>query len=270
MLLPLRLLTLQLAQRSAPLPTLSRSSEPERIGHIAFIDHDVARRFPEQFHAVLQESIDQKYKVSFYALGNLHPRDLVDDPALALQLFRAGFKQITFADDRSLPPTPETRETLLEDYRCAINYCIEVGYRWRTEALAASVCLGRPGEDPGEVAAFMTQLAHIAGSIIVIPYQPTPDECPATLPLELQNGKLFPFAEDNSLPYRGYQDILGLAAVLNAKYRSHTFDFLGDGLIPRLVRSSLNSQSWKPHTLPKQDRPVTVGWFNKEGKWVRS
>ncbi|HYT37415.1 MAG TPA: hypothetical protein VEL49_09570, partial [Ktedonobacteraceae bacterium] len=95
----------------------------------------------------------------------------------------------------------------------------------------------------------------------------------SSLSLEYQNGKLFPFAEYNGVSYRAYhQDLLGLAAVLNAKYRSRTFDFLGDGLIPRLVRSSLVSKSWNPRSMPgiENERPVTVGWFNKEGKWVRS
>lgn len=246
------------------------SRKPERVRQMAFADHDVARRFPAQFRAVLEQCIDHQCKVGFYALGNLHPRDLVADPELASLLLRAGFKQLVFADDRHLPRTPEAREALLNDYRCAIERCVAAGYARRTEALVASVCLGRPGEDPGEVVAFMTKLAHVAGSLMVIPYQPAPSECAPTLPLELHNGKLFPFAEGNHLNFRGYQDILGLAAMLNAKYRSHTFDFLGDGLISRQVRESLVTESWNPPDAPGYHRPVTVGWFNKEGKWVRS
>jgi hypothetical protein len=246
------------------------SRKSERIWQIAFADQDVVRRFPAQFRAVLEKCIDHNCKVSFYALGNLHPRDLVDDPELASLLLRAGFKQLVFADDRHLPLSEEARETLLNDYRRAIEHCVAAGYPQRTEALVASVCLGRPGEDPAEVVAFMTKLAHIVGSLMGIPYQPTPFECAPTLPLELQNGKLFPFASDNHLNFRGYQDILGLAAMLNAKYRSCTFDFLGEGLISRLVRESLITENWNPRNSPEHNRPVTVGWFNKEGKWVRS
>ncbi len=252
---------------------LSKASpriEQERIRQFAFVDYNVVSRFPEQFRALLRKAIDHKLKVSFYALGNLRPRDLIDDPELASLLFHAGFKQLVFSDDRDLPLTHDAREELLADYRCAIERCITAGYRWRTEALAASVCLGRPGEQPGEVAAFMALLAHVAGSVIAVPYQPTPAECTADLALEDQNGKLFPFAEHNGMSYRAYQDMLGLAAVLNAKYRDHTFDFLGDGLIARLVRSSLVSESWNPHNTSSNDRPVIAGWFNKEGRWVRS
>lgn len=252
------------------LTKVSPNRQRERVLQIAFADHDVFRRFPEHVRAVLQASIDHKCKVSFFALGNLHPRDLVENPDLAPLLKRAGFKQLVFADDRHLPLSEEARAALLDDYSCAIDLCVAAGYPQRTEELVGSVCLGRPGEDPEEIISFMTNVAHIVGSLMAVPYQPTPTECPATLPLEMQNGKLLPFSEENHLSFRAYQDILGLAAMLNAKYRSCTFDFLGDGLISRLVRESIVTESWRPRDSQEIPRRVTVGWFNKEGKWVRS
>jgi Fe-S oxidoreductase len=269
-------LSIGTAQRSADdlvnefLSNVFPKRSSERVRQFAFIDHDVVKRFPDHFRAVLQASLDYKCKISFLSLGNFHPSDLIDDPELASLLKRAGFKQIVFADDRYLPCSVEARAQLLDEYSRAIDLCIAAGYPKRTEALVASVSLGRSGEDPGEVVTFMTKLAHIAGSLMVIPYQPNPAECSPSLPLEMQNGKLFPFAEENHLSFRGYQDILGLAAILNAKYRNHTFDFLGDGLISHLVRESLVTESWDPHNSPGINHPVIVGWFNKEGKWVRS
>jgi hypothetical protein len=250
-------------------------NQQKRIGRFAFADHDVIRRYPQQFRNVLKTIIDQKLKVSFYALGNIYPRDLVEDPELAMLLFQAGFKQLVFADDRELPLTEEAREQWLANYRQAIAYCVQVGYKWRTEDLVGSVCIGRPGENLAETAGFMAEVAHEAGSLIVIPYQPKPEELEHVqpdIPLEYQNGKLFPFAEYNGVSFRDYQELLGLAAVLNAKYRSRTFDFLGDGLISRLVRASFVSESWDPHKTPEMqnERPVIMGWFNKEGKWVKS
>lgn len=252
------------------LAKVSPTRQGERVWQMAFADHDVFRRFPEHVRAVLQASIDHQCKVSFFALGNLHPRDLVEDPDLAILLKRAGFKQLVFADDRHLPLSEEARAVLLDDYSRTIDLCTAAGYPQRTEALIGSVSLGRPGENPEEIISFMTNIAHIAGSLMVVPYQPIPTECPAALPLEMQNGKLFPFAEENHLNFRTYQDILGLAAMLNAKYRDHTFDFLGDGLISRLVRESIATGSWDSRNSPQVLRPVTIGWFNKEGKWVRS
>lgn len=74
----------------------------------------------------------------------------------------------------------------------------------RTDALIASVCIGRPQYDLKEVAALMTELAHIAGSAIVLPYQPLPSECPPELPLEEQNGKIFPSAEEQEYQVRDF------------------------------------------------------------------
>jgi hypothetical protein len=273
---PFAYLSIGTAQRPAGdlveefLALVTPSRKQERVWQVAFADHDVARRYPELFRAVLEQCIERRCRVSFYALGNLSPRDLVEDPTLPALLLRAGFKQLVFADDRHLSVSPEARESLLDDYRQAISALVAAGYPPRTDALVGSVCLGRPGEDPGEVVAFMTRLAHVAGALMVVPYQPAPSECGQELALELQNGKLFPFAHDNGLQFRAYQDILGLAAVLNSKYRSHTFDFSGDGLISRLVRQSLVTESWRPPDGPGQSRPVTVGWFSREGKWVRS
>lgn len=113
-------------------------------------------------------------------------------------------------------------------------------------------------------------MAHVAGSLIPIPYQPSPSEADGDPDHILHNGKLFPFAEANGITYRAYQDLLGLAALLNAKYRQQTFDFLGEGLIARLVRESLVTERWDPRKSDMPSRPITIGYFNKEGRWVRS
>ena len=83
------------------------------------------------------------------------------------------------------------------------------------------------------------------GSLIFWPYQPLPDECPST-PLEAQNGKLFPFRTRNGYTYRDYLNVLGVATVFNAKYRSHTFDFLGESFVSQLFRESVVRRGWDP------------------------
>jgi hypothetical protein len=237
-----------------------------RIAHIVFADQDVLARFPAHVRAVLEAARDERLGVTFHAFGGIAPGVLARDAQMAQLLFDAGLKQVIFADDRHLPPTAEALAPHLDDYRAAIANCAAAGYRWRTDALVGSACLGRPQERIEEVAAYLTELAHLAGSVIVLPYQPEPSACPGELPLEERNGKLFPFAPPGQ--YREYLNLLGLCAVSNSKHRSRTFDFLGDGLIPTLVRRSLVTGSWRPpRDAPEQ--PVTVGWFGRDGKWVR-
>jgi hypothetical protein len=97
--------------------------------------------------------------------------------------------------------------------------------------------------------AFLTGAAHVVGSVIVWPYQPTTTECLAAgLPRDrdLQNGKLFPLRRTSGASYRDYLNVLGLAVVLNSKHREHTFDFMGGGLIAGMFRNSLARQAWEP------------------------
>jgi len=237
-----------------------------RIAHLVFADQDVLARFPGQVRAVMEVALAERLGVTFHAFGGIAPGVLARDAGLAQLLGSAGLKQVIFSDDRDLPPTTEALAHHLDDYRAAIANCMAAGYRWRTDALVGSVCLGRPQERLKEVAAYLTELAHIAGSVIVLPYQPDPSECPSELPLEERNGKLFPFAAPGQ--YRDFLNLLGLSALLNSKHRSRTFDFLGDGLVPRLVRQSLITESWRPPA-SEANRLVTVGWFDKDGKWVR-
>jgi hypothetical protein len=244
-------------------------SRRDRVGHIAFAGEGVFQRFPSQVRAVLRFALETQARVTFHTFGNLHFRDILTDDELAPLLKSSGFKQLIFADNRGLPATRQGYEQHLEEAQEAIERCCAVGYRLRTDDLVASVCLGRLGERLEEVASFITALSHVAGSVIVFPHQPTPAYRPEGPALEEQNGRLFPFAEQNQATYEEYMEILGLAALLDAKYRSRTFDFLGDGLIPRLVRQSLITRSWDPHIHPGPERTVTVGWFDKRGKWQK-
>jgi len=253
----------------AELRVLSRPADRKaRIGHIVLADQNTLERFPEHCRALFQAARDEKLGVTFHAFGGVHPRLLANDANLARLLFEAGLKQVFLADEPGLLATGEAREQYLAECGAAIAYCVGAGYRARTDALTATVCVGRAQEDLKEVAALLTELAHIAGSVIVLPFQPQPAECPADLPLEEQNGKIFPLAAQQGYRVRDYFDLLGLGAVLNSKYRSRTFDFLGDGLISRLVRASLVTESWRPPA-SEPDRPTTVGWIGKDGKWVR-
>lgn len=83
------------------------------------------------------------------------------------------------------------------------------------------------------------------GSVIIWPYLPTGEECP-DLPLEERNGKLFPLRTQNGYTYRDYLNVMGLTTVLNSKYRTKTFDFLGDRFVARLFQDSITRRAWEP------------------------
>ena len=97
-------------------------------------------------------------------------------------------------------------------------------------------------------AAHLLHLAHAVGSVTVFPYQPTPQEgvqLGVHEPGQV-NGKLYPFAAANGVRFADYADLLRLAATLNSKYRDVTFDFLGDDMIARMIRTSIRDHTWQP------------------------
>lgn len=239
----------------------------ERISQVIFADQDVMQRFPEHVRAVCQAASEQKPAITLHAFRGIQPEIVGTNPDMAALLKRAGFKQLLFTSDLDIPPGTGAWDEHLERYRRAVSACSRAGYTVRTDELVGSICLGRPREDLNEVVMRLTQLAHVAGSVMLLPYQPMPDECSPDLPLEERNGKMYPFAEANGYQFKMYMDVVGLSSLLNAKHRSKTFDFGGEGLISKLVRTSLVTESWRPDA--SQDRPVTVGWFAKDGKWTK-
>lgn len=211
----------------------------------AFADQSVATLFPDLYRAILEEIIARRLRVKLHALGTLTARELAADPALADLLRRAGYVQLNLADDRAAPLSLAADEEWLNDARLAAQACHWAGFRPRSGEVTAGLCLGRPGETLVARARLATLAADYLGSVIFWPYQPSPSECP-NLPLEAQNGRLYPFRGYNGATYRDYLEVLGLGSILNAKYRSRTFDFLGEGLIATLFRESLGRRAWEP------------------------
>ncbi len=216
-----------------------------KVQHFAFVEHGIADHHVELFEKVLDLLPQLPKKAAFYALGNIEPGHIVKHPSLPAKMKKAGFAQVVFADDRHLPLSADSEDGLIQAYRHAAELCIKAGFPERTDSLVGSICIGRRGEDLEARARLATTIAHYAGSIILWAYQPQSAECHGVL-LENQNGKIFPLRGHNIRTYGDYLDLLGLAAILNAKYRERTFDFLGEGLVPRLLRDSFGRRGWEP------------------------
>ncbi len=199
----------------------------------------------KQLAMLLERLVSLGVKAKFFGLGELSARDVVAEPALPSLMKRAGYREICLSDDRHVPMTSDSVGQWLDAHRQAAALFARAGFDPRTRALTGSVCVGRLGEDLTERVRVVALMAHILGSVIIWPYQPGSSEFPANTPLHLQNGKLFPFRRANGYTYREYLEVLGLAAILNSKYRDKTFDFLSNRLIPKLFRQSITSRGWE-------------------------
>lgn len=117
-----------------------------KIQHFAFPEHDVAGRFPDSYPATLEALARRRLRVSLYSLGSIAPGALTRRPDLAGLMRRAGYKQVAFADDREAPITREADDALVDTYQKAASLCRDAGFRERSEALSAGICVGRLGE----------------------------------------------------------------------------------------------------------------------------
>ena len=222
-----------------------REAAKQGINQFVFAEDMVAHQYTKLYTSVLEKVASSKPKVKLYALGNIYPADIVEQTGLARLMKAAGYAQIWFADDRQSPIAHVVDEQLIETYQKAAQLCHNAGFQKRADAIIAAVCLGRKSEDLAERAALATLAAHHLGSVIFWAYQPALSEC-VDIPLQHQNGKMFPLRQKNDKTYRDYLDVLGLASVLNSKYREYTFDFMGDGLVANLFRQSMERRAWEP------------------------
>jgi len=185
--------------------------------------------------------------VRFVGIGNLSPR-AVDRP-LARWLRRAGFRQVTLHDDVLHGPNGIQRLTSLDEVARCVQALHEAGFRPRTDEIGAAVLIGMPGEDLEALAEYLAHLASIVGSVHLVPYQYTPGTPdPSTELTDPQsfNAQLYPLARLAGARLEDYWELHRLAALLNSKFHSTSFDFLGNGLTARLVRTSLRQQLWNP------------------------
>jgi len=211
------------------------------VREVAFFDEHLPGPDPERFAAVLDRITERGLTLRLVALANLDADAI--DAWMAARLTRAGYHEITFT------PITGREEEIAACAQAARLLETFGGIKPRTGALCGVLLAGRPGENLEDIAASLVHLASAVGSVAVFPYHPPPDPRWPQEP-DLSNGKLFPFAQQNGATFEDYTDLLRLSAVLNSKYHDVTFDFLGPDLIPRLVRTSIRTEAWRPVYAP--------------------
>lgn len=213
-------------------------------------DADLTSSHPHLLDQFLERLASVYPRTRLHVLGAIAAGELKRRPEIALKLREARCRQLILADNRFYPLGTQGEDAFLSDVAAATVAAQEAGYAIGTAAYGVEVSVGRPGEPPEHAARLVARLAHLAGSVIPVPYQPVPGHPSVDDPWE-GNGKLFPFAEANGSSFMEYMELLGLCSIVNAKYRDRTFDFMGeDSLIARSVQRSLRNRAWDPHRSP--------------------
>lgn len=211
-------------------------------------------------------------RAGFVVVGNFSPRLIDRDLAKALRAAR--FRQVSLRDDLVFGSTGVGCASTDEDYARAMAALHAAGYRPRTDQVSAAIVAGFPDESLASVVARLVCLASIVGSVNLVPYQYTPGGPGADRYADLVagatefadpaalNAQLYPLARRSGSAIEEYWELTRLAALLNSKHRSQTFDFRSKSLIAHLLHRSLADRRWDPIARRTVDVPIlaTPGW----------
>lgn len=228
------------------------------VKEFAFFDEEILFDQRDHFIAVLREIASKNLdKVRFVAIGNLTP-NLINNK-VAHWMGQAGYKKVYLKYEVNRSPEKNSYETSYDTYRYCVKALIsEAGFRSRQGDVTAMLLVGNPNEDMEAVTEQLIRLASIVGSVNLIQYQYSHGTLfgdsytnllvrrNGNLNLTELNCKLYPLARLTGNTFDNYLELTRLATLLNNKYRSRTFDFLGNSLIHKAVRTSFRTKGWNP------------------------
>ncbi len=244
----------------------------------AFFDDEIKSEDKSIFIELLNLVMKNSIKTKFVLLGNISARTI--DKKLAKKMKSAGVHKIYLKCNLNFDEKDYFTDTL-EDYQKCMQHLIkDANYRLGVDDIAAMVVIGVPFEDLRAVTKRIINLAHIVRSVIPVPFQYVPFIHRAfsfglnpshngnnpiakfvtknlTSP-EKFNGKLYPFAEISGYSFEEYMELTRLATLLNSKYRSATFDFLGDSFTAKRFRESIRTKGWDPFKDKHESRTIFI------------
>jgi hypothetical protein len=235
-----------------PLDEIARALK-RGTAHFVFFNDNLFEDFDARLKPVLQEVIDQKWKLWFHGICGVEARDFPIDHVQLLA--DAHFSELHF--EPALDEDGTVDEPL---YRAVMRACERAGFvsqrggGWESRSYDFSgfLWIGRPDDDLDKLVWNALKILQLVGMVIPKPYSPTPGSDEYAL-LSSQVGRIepenvsphrLPFAGLNGMERSDYQDFYRMTAFLNMKVRAHTFDFLGDTYLAKVIRESLTGRRW--------------------------
>jgi hypothetical protein len=201
----------------------------------------------------LQEVVKRNWRLWFHGICGVETRSFPVDHAQLLA--DAQFSELHF--EPALAGDGMVDEPL---YRAVMEACERAGFvskrgaGWESHShtFSAFLWIGRPDDDLDKLVWNALKLLQLAGMIIPKPYSPTPhtddharlvSQVDSIEPEDTSPHRL-PFAGLNGVAREDYEDLYRMTAFLNRKVRAHTFDFLGDTYLAKVIRESLAGRRW--------------------------
>jgi hypothetical protein len=217
---------------------------------VTFFEDDLGRDNWGPLSEIVAKTRSLHKHLRFHAICGLAPQSITPDAAFLLaakQFAEIHFEETDSADDLDLPV-----------YKQALTYLREAGLETPDDRLSGFVWIGRPGDELEKLIIRSFRVVEILGNLILKPFSPTPGGAEhkqhaqylTSIPHQHWSPHFFPFAELNGITREEYHDLYRMAAFLNEKVRSRSFDFLNGTLGAELLRESLKREVWKLEPSP--------------------
>ena len=208
-------------------------------------EDDICRDNGELLREIVESTKNLHQHLRFHVISGLHPERVTPD--LAKMFAERTFAELYFEQSEK---ELELNEAAYEQCR---TYLRESGIDL---SLGSKTCgfvwIGRPDESLEGIVRRSFTVLKTFGSVILKPFTAVPGsklfeqhkEYLNDLPYADLSPHRFPFAEYNGISRNEYHDLYRMAAFLNEKVRTRSFDFLSDGMGAELLRNSLRREVW--------------------------
>lgn len=208
------------------------------------------------FERLLERLTQESFFFRLYAPEGFDPRPLAQSPRLAELMKETRFQKVYLAlenIDSAWLQALERRHANLEHFRRAVGNLEQAGFPLRNMDVNAFVLYGLPGETIDSVVKTILFVSEVVGSVIPMLFTPVPTTAvyQQYLPyfrkrgwdrdLHMLNGKLYPFLELNEGSIADYIDLQRLMFMLNAHYRSRSFQIFGDTRVSAAFRENVRN-----------------------------
>lgn len=228
-----------------------RSALDRRITNFTFFEDDIGRDGGGPLEKIVGEARAWHRHIRFHAICGLHP-DRVTPVMASLLADPKVFASVHFEE-------ADLGSYLDNDaYVQARRYLTDAGMELPDSRLSGFVWIGRPRDNLEELVRRSFQVLDHFGGLILKPFTPVPGTADhehhatylAKFDLLEWSPHFFPFADLNGISRGEYHDLYRLAAFLNEKIRSRSFDFLAGSLGATFLRHSLQREAWKLEPSP--------------------
>ena len=214
-------------------------------------EDDICRDEGKPLREIVENTKGLHPHLQFHAVSGLHPERVTPDLARM-------FADRTFAE---LHFEQSEEELDLDEvvYKQCRAHLLEAGIDLADgNRTCGFVWIGRPGETLEGIVHRCFTVLRTFGSVILKPYTATPGtelyeqhkEYLDDLSYADLSPHRFPFAEHNGITRYEYHDLYRMAAFLNEKVRSRSFDFLNGSMGAELLRNSLRREVWDLEAFP--------------------